>query len=118
MSHIILVVDDSDIIVEVMCELLEYLGHHALPAYCRREALELARTNTVDVAFVDLRLGNEDGLEVREALAKAGIARERIVIITGYSVEDVRHTDARVYTKPFGMEKIEECLRDLFAKTA
>jgi CheY-like chemotaxis protein len=66
----ILVVDDEDGIQNLLQELLESAGHHAVVAADGREALKiLAREQIVDLVITDLVMPNQDGVERRRDVA-------------------------------------------------
>jgi len=80
----VLVVDDDVRFAETLARALERRGWVASVAHTIDGALAAARARTVDAAIVDLRLGNEDGLELIEPLHALG-ERIRIVVLTGYA---------------------------------
>lgn len=101
----ILVVDDEANIRKTLTMCLESKGHQVRAVGMSRDALDHASMRVVDLAFVDLRLGTEAGLDLipRLAAARPGI---KIVVITAYAsietaVEAVRRGAADYLAKPF-----------------
>ncbi len=61
--HSILVLDDEDMLRQTVCDYLEDEGYHVLPASSAEEALELLKSEHVDLCMVDMRLPGMDGNE-------------------------------------------------------
>jgi two-component system response regulator RegA len=80
----VLVVDDDVRFAETLARALERRGWAANVAHTIDSALAVARAQAVDAAIVDLRLGDEDGLELIKPLQALG-ERIRIVVLTGYA---------------------------------
>ena len=64
MSSLILIVDDDDALAENMAEIVQTLGVETRIARDRRTALALASDHDFDVALVDVRLPDGDGLSL------------------------------------------------------
>ena len=83
----ILIIDDESFIRETVERILREDGYGVLSASCSREALELVGEEDVDLALLDLNLGQEDGIEVLKALREID-PELLVIIITGFgSVE-------------------------------
>jgi len=80
----VLVVDDDVRFAETLARALERRGWAASVAHTIDGALAAARAGAVDAAIVDLRLGDEDGLELIKPLHALG-QRIRIIVLTGYA---------------------------------
>jgi DNA-binding NtrC family response regulator len=59
----ILVIDDDEDICHSMTRVLEQQGYEVLTACSGEEALDIARERTCQMAFIDVKLPNIDGLE-------------------------------------------------------
>ena len=101
----ILVVDDDPIIRRTMSLCLEAEDHTLFGASSVREALELAGRQFFDVAFVDLRLGGQSGMDLIPELQSAnpGI---RIILITAFggieiAVQAIKRGAFDYLPKPF-----------------
>jgi len=107
----VLIVDDEANIRKTLMICLESLGHRAVAVGNPRDALAEAGRRVFDLAFVDLRLGTEDGMDLIPGLLRA-CPRLSIVIITAYAsiataVEAVRRGAADYIPKPFTPDQVE-----------
>ena len=66
----ILVVEDEEDILELVCFNLAKEGYEPIAATSGEEALEALRTNTVDMVLLDLMLPGMDGLEICKRLKR------------------------------------------------
>lgn len=62
----ILVVDDDQNIIKVIKLRLEAEGFHVSVANNGKDAIELVKDNIFDLAILDLKLGNENGIQIME----------------------------------------------------
>ncbi|HTY81772.1 MAG TPA: response regulator [Dehalococcoidales bacterium] len=62
-SQPILVIDDDADICETLTQVLKLQGHQVLTAGSGEEALEIAKQHDCQMAFIDVKLPNIDGLE-------------------------------------------------------
>jgi len=85
----ILLVDDEENFLNSMAERLKLLGFEPLIASSGREALELAKNNLFDLAIVDLRMPDMDGL-VTIAKLKEISPSLKSVLLTGHGDEKVK----------------------------
>lgn len=106
----ILIIDDERNIARMLSVALEMDGHEVVAVESGSGALRQVQKIPFDVAFLDLRLGQEDGLEVLAQLrrADAGVA---IVIITAFAsipsaMEATRRGAADYLPKPFTPEQV------------
>ena len=106
----VLVADDDDVLRGQLCRSLTRRGWTAMPAPGVAEAMELARTHHPTHAVVDLRLGQENGLQlVRELLALNPAMV--VVVFTGYgsiatAVSAMRLGAHHYLTKPADVDEI------------
>ena len=101
----ILVVDDEVNIRKTLSLYLETEGHKVIAVSNFQDALTEASRKSFDLAFVDLRLGTADGLDLIPALL-AQTPWIKIVVITAYasidtSVEAMRRGATDYIPKPF-----------------
>jgi signal transduction histidine kinase len=82
MSGDVLVVDDDDALAENVAEILESLGVATAVARDRKTALALASGRDFDVALIDVRLPDGDGLSLLEPL-RARSHFIQLVLVTG-----------------------------------
>jgi len=101
----ILIVDDEKNIRATLAVCLTAMGCEVAEAATGEEALRALGRQAFEIAFVDLRLGTEDGLEVLSRLL-AQAPRLEVVLITAYgtidtAVEAMRRGARDYLTKPF-----------------
>jgi NtrC-family two-component system response regulator AlgB len=107
----ILIVDDEINIRKTLAISLETDGHKVTAVSNPRDALVEAAKKSHDLAFVDLRLGIDDGLNlIPELLAQSPWMR--IVIITAHgsidsAVETMKRGAADYLTKPFTPSQVK-----------
>ena len=111
----ILVVDDEPIVLQSLAAWLRQEGHNVDTAEGGREALELAADCRYDIALVDIKMPDIDGLELQSRLAAAD-PELTIIIMTAYaSVESaVRALKAGAYDyipKPFNPEEVSHLVQ-------
>jgi DNA-binding response OmpR family regulator len=82
-THSILVVDDDVDLVHTFKDLLEPRGYTVDTANTGKRALEMSRTGTYDLAVVDVRLPDIEGIEVLRRMRQNSRNMKKI-ILTGY----------------------------------
>src|SRR5208283_6127484 len=80
----VLIIDDEAGIRKTTRIAVETAGHSAVEAPNASRALKLAEEEAFDAAFLDVRLGAEDGLDVLGRLLKARPNLE-VVLFTAYA---------------------------------
>ena len=106
----ILLIDDERNIARTLCVGMETDGHEVTAVESCSGALRQVQKSAFDVAFLDLRLGKEDGLEVLAQLRRAAPSTA-IVIITAFAsiptaVEATRLGAVDYLPKPFTPEQV------------
>ena len=101
----ILIIDDEVNIRKTLSSYLESEGHHVTAVSNAEDASRAAREQAFDLAFVDLRLGMTDGLDLIPALLK-GSPWLKIIVITAYAsietaIEAMRRGATDYVPKPF-----------------
>ena len=88
-ANLILVVDDERDHADGIAESLEKLCTKAIPVYTGKDALEIVRSQQVDVVVTDLKFENEDinGLSILEEVRKQNDKTE-VILITAYATID------------------------------
>ena len=114
----ILVVDDEEGLLHLVKMRLTAMGFAVTGCTTGREALAVAKNSRFDLAITDLRLGNEDGLDVTEELLRIHPGLP-VIILTAHgsipnAVEAMQRGAFGYLTKPFDDKelkaKIEEGL--------
>ncbi|MEN6559644.1 MAG: sigma-54 dependent transcriptional regulator [Acidobacteriota bacterium] len=114
----ILVVDDELNIRKTLALCLETAGHAVTAVSNVKDALAEASRRPFDLAFVDLRLGVDDGLDLIPALL-AATPGLKIIVITAYAsietaVEAIRRGASDYIPKPFTPAQIDLAVRKVF----
>ncbi len=110
----ILIVDDEPNIRKTLRVALETFGGSVEEAANASQALRLIARSSFDLAFVDLRLGEESGLDLLDAIASAS-SRVAVVIVTAYAsidsaVDAMRRGAFDYLPKPFTPGQIRAVL--------
>ena len=114
----ILVVDDEANIRKTLSVCLETEGHKVIAVSNFQDALAEASRRSFELAFIDLRLGTEDGLDLIPALL-ATTPWLKIIVITVYAsidtaVEAMRRGATDYIPKPFTPAQIKLAVRKVF----
>lgn len=114
----ILVVDDEANIRRTLAVCLETEGHHVIGVSNVADAMAEAARRSFDLAFIDLRLGTDDGLDLIPAL-QGKSPWLKIIVITAYAsidtaVEAIRRGATDYIPKPFTPAQISLAVRKIF----
>jgi CheY-like chemotaxis protein len=112
----VLVVEDEWVVAaELETELTDMGCHVVGPVPSVREALDILERQTVDVALVDIGLGEETGYPVADALRAGDVP---IVFLTGYSAMALapEFRDVRCLQKPAAAKRLAAALAAALAK--
>lgn len=106
----ILVVDDLESIRKFLMDALSLNGHNISEATSGEEAIAFMQEDIFDIAIVDFKMGNLDGLDLLKAIKNISPHTE-IIMITGYPTIDmaVEAMQLGVYdfiTKPINVEEL------------
>ena len=110
----LLVIDDEPSLRRTLRTALESMGHRVAEAANAQQSLEAVRRQRFDLAFLDLRLGTEKGLELLpKLLAAAG--HIHVVIVTAFAgfdsaVEAMRKGAFDYLPKPFTPDQLRVVL--------
>lgn len=95
----VLVVEDQPDIARVMQALIERCGHQPQWASSAPDALQLARAERPDVAFIDIGLPGMNGYELASCMRADPLLKDlSLIALTGYGQEEDR---ARCYRSGF-----------------
>jgi two-component system chemotaxis response regulator CheY len=117
----VLVVDDSSIIRRVIEQILEVLGHHAIPAADGVDALEALRTTPdIHLILLDWNMPEMSGIEFLRTVKDDPVLKEiPVIMLTTESerrkmIEAIEAGAKHYLTKPFQPEtlatKILQCV--------
>jgi len=106
----ILVVDDDENILEVLKLRLESNGYNVFAAVNSNSALNMAKNTLFDLALVDLKIGDENGVELMQELHVI-IPDMPVLILTAYgtiktAVEAMQQGAFGYITKPFNSREL------------
>src|ERR1700753_521190 len=115
-----LVVEDDATMRQLVTNYLEHHGIRAISASRRREVTEVLARGQLDVVVLDLRLGQEDGLDLlREIRASSDVP---VIITTGHRRDEIDRVvglelGADDYiTKPFGLRELLARIRAILRR--
>lgn len=113
----VLVVDDTKNIRMILTKCLELEGYEVITASDGKQALEMFKECTFDLAFLDIKLPEIRGTEVLKRIREIGI-KTPVIIITAYATVknavDCTNMGAVAYVqKPFSADKIKSILKEL-----
>ena len=83
----VLVIDDDEIIAEMLSDMVSIWGHEVETAGSIEEGLAKAQAGSFDVAFLDIKLPDGNGLDLLPKIRQLPSAPE-IIIITGFGDPD------------------------------
>lgn len=110
MSNLILVVEDETILGDSICTYLEHHGYVTMVARSGSEGVRLAEENNPDVAVVDIRLPDLDGLSVLRKLRDIS-ADTAVVVMTAHAtvasaVTAMKDGAFDYLTKPLDLDEV------------
>jgi len=113
----VLIIDDEENIRRTMVVVLESVGHEIVSAESRSAALKQLESGVFDVAFLDLNLNGESGMDLLPELLKVNPQLE-VIVFTAYAsietaVEAMRRGAVDYVPKPFTPEQIRQVMARL-----
>jgi len=110
----LLLIDDEASLRRTLRLTLESMGHNVTEAPSGMQALRLLQGERFDVAFLDLRLGREEGMEQLPSLLRAA-PEMAVVVMTAYAsidtaVEAMRRGAFDYLPKPFTPDQLRVVL--------
>ncbi len=83
----ILIADDESIIRLGLKSILQEMGHSVIEARNGREALQMARRHTPELAIFDIKMPYTDGIQAAKAIAKS--MPMPVILLTAFSDDDL-----------------------------
>ena len=110
----ILIIDDEAPILDLMTQLCKGMGHEVLPFQTGKEGVAALKSDNPDLAVVDLRIGDMDGLEIVEKCADE-YPDMPVVMVTGFgtvetAVEAMKLGAFDYMTKPFELDDLQRTI--------
>jgi CheY-like chemotaxis protein len=114
MNHI-LVIDDEDSILTMVCNFLKGAGYHVFSAHDGKQALQFFETNPIDLIITDIFMPEKDGLEVIITMRNKH-PDVPVIAITGGAYLGILHVAQRIgavctLEKPFKLEDLLAAIR-------
>jgi len=115
----ILIIDDEENIRRATAVVLEAIGHETVCVDSAEDALKQLESGSFDIAFLDLKLGGESGLDLLPELLKLNPQLD-VIVFTAFAsietaVEAMRRGAADYIPKPFTPEQIRQSLGRLIS---
>lgn len=116
----ILIVDDDENIRKVLTMILEDEGYSVDQAETAKQAIEKTKKNFYNIALIDIRLPDMEGIELLTKM-KDTVPRMRKIIITGYptlqnAIEAVNRGADAYILKPFDVNKVLATIKEQLRK--
>jgi len=116
----ILIIDDDENIRKVLVTILEDEGYSVESVDTARKAIEKTKRNFYNLALIDVRLPDMEGIELLTKM-KDTTPKMRKIIITGYptlqnAVEAVNKGADAYVMKPFDVEKVLRQIKEQLKK--
>jgi DNA-binding response OmpR family regulator len=112
--HVILVADDDDDILELVCLTLEQAGHETIRASDGEEALRLALRHRPDACVLDVVMPERTGLDVIEVLRDSAETTDIPILLLTATVRDkdlppgLEKTGKGYLRKPFSPRELQD----------
>ena len=112
----ILIVDDEESTVDLLCKVVKLIGHDPVPTYSGLEALAQIDRSLPDLVLLDLMMPELDGYETLRRIRDLPYGRFLPIVVVTASPdprvdEKVRLAGGdRVYQKPFGVGMLSEAV--------
>jgi len=115
----ILVIDDEEDMCWALEEILKSEGYNIVTTTSGDEALKIIKKRTFDIAFIDIKLPDMDGIELAK-LIKEEVSQIGIIMISGYYYEDDSDIQKGLYDgtyltfvgKPFENAEIRKAVQN------
>ncbi len=116
----ILIVDDDENIRKVLAMILEDEGYSVDQAETAKQAIEKTKKNVYNIALIDIRLPDMEGIELLTKMRDT-VPRMRKIIITGYptlqnAIEAVNRGADAYILKPFDVSKVLATIKEQLRK--
>ena len=117
----ILIIDDDEGMLKTLNYILVDKGYEVVPCRSGAEAIELVKKRTFDIALIDIKMPEMDGVAVLKAIKKLS-PETAIMMITAYTmhklVEEAKKEGVKaVFPKPLDIDKMISYTDGLVRKT-
>ena len=115
----ILVIDDEEDMCWALEKILKSEGYNIVTTTSGDEALKIIKEKTFDIAFIDIKLPDMDGIELTNLIKKED-SQIGIIMISGYYYEDDSDIQKGLHTgtylafvgKPFDNVEIRKAVQN------
>jgi len=116
----ILIIDDDENIRKALAAILEEEGYMVDTAETAKQAIEKTEKNIYNLALIDIRLPDMEGIELLTKM-KDTTPKMRKIIVTGYptlhnAIEAVNRGADAYILKPFDVEKVLATIKEQLKK--
>jgi len=117
----ILIADDDAAIRGTLVELLEGEGYETLQAKSGSEVLRIVPVEEPDLLLIDLRMPDQDGIQILKRLSAQDIGVGNVILMTAFGTSsttiEAMHLGAYDYiTKPFDVDRVLFTIRRYFER--
>jgi two-component system, NtrC family, response regulator AtoC len=117
----ILIADDDAAIRGTLVELLRGEGYDTLEAKSGSEVLRIVPVDEPDLLLIDLRMPDQDGIQILKRLSAQDIGVGNVILMTAYGTSsttiEAMHLGAYDYiTKPFDVDRVLFTIRRYFER--
>jgi two-component system, NtrC family, response regulator AtoC len=117
----ILVADDDAATRSMLIELLRGEGYDTLEAKSGSEVLRIVPVEEPDLLLIDLRMPDQDGIQILKRLSAQDIGVGNVILMTAYGTSsttiEAMHLGAYDYiTKPFDVDRVLFTIRRYFER--
>ncbi len=106
----ILIIDDENMLIDSLSRTLKHHGYLPTTAHSKKEFHQMSTNSFFDIALLDLKLPDGDGLELMKYIKQKN-PNTQVIIMTGYGTIDLAVSATKqgafhFITKPFNMGEI------------
>jgi DNA-binding NtrC family response regulator len=112
----LLLVDDEEGYVNVLANRLQKRDFHVTKAYSGGDAIRAVRGQDFDVAVLDLKMEDMDGIEVLKIFNQMGLSM-KVIMLTGHGSQEAAQEGLKLgafdyLTKPCELEELIKKIRE------
>ncbi len=113
-GYCVLVAEDEPLVTMLLEDLLSGVGYRVLVATRIAQALDMVAEHSVDVAILDIRLGQDHSFPLADECRRREIP---FLFSSGHGSETLpaRFQDTRILLKPYNMKTLIDALNALLA---
>ena len=118
----LLIVDDEEDICSVLETMLSMHRYQVSTANSASEAMEIVSSGPVDLVISDIRMPEEDGVQLLKRIREYNDRIPIVALMTGYSdyssEECLQMGAAHVFTKPFNNQDLLDSIERLLSPSS